>query len=515
MKKKLAIDENIIRDRISEDLSVIENRLVLIEKEFRLDNNYGANGRIDLLAKDEYDNFVVIELKRSDQAARQATHELFKYLSILSRQLGVNNSKLRAILVSTTWHELNLPFAEYVEITPFHTKGVKISVDEEGYVISTESVSQIQLNKPLEFSSVQMVYLYEDEPTRDKATKYISKALKSVSVEDHFLIGCDYIGDNHHVMYPFGTYIVFSSPLLMLDDEQAERLKNKINWDNELDQLDENFLVAMPRNKIPRGSAEVGYPEKLRSISENWRLNVKLRHGRFKSNERILSDEDLLSGAMLNEGGATYYLSKLSSPQFPDQWAKLLEDISYVVLGNEHWTCTIPKILEYISLIDHNSKISIHIYNMADTAFMLGKLSARDFRYLPSIQIMSKEKSGVRYIVSTAAWNGSIIKISPYDFIRKAYESIDNWMLKRHFGEQFDCDDYARKLANIETPIIEIWAPDNGSAGHSLLSVENDQLNRTPFKTTTLNDMAKFVDDNQSFFNEYYKLMNSVSSGLV
>lgn len=78
-----------IRDYLAENLALIEPGLVLVEKEFRLANPFGAGGSIDILAKDGLGHFVVIELKRSDQAARAALHELTKYVALLKSTLGI------------------------------------------------------------------------------------------------------------------------------------------------------------------------------------------------------------------------------------------------------------------------------------------------------------------------------------------------------------------------------------------------------------------------------------------
>lgn len=204
----MSINENVIRDKLASNLEVLESGLTLIETEFRLSNDFGSGGRIDILAKDEYGQYVVIELKKSDQAARQGIHELFKYLSILSFQLGVEPKSIRAMLVSTTWHELKVPFSEYLKITPYHTKGIQLEVDELGNPISSLEVDTAPDLNSISYSPMQKIYFYRSEFERERNITKISDALKKVGVIDHFLLTCDHDKSDKRVIYPYAIYSV-------------------------------------------------------------------------------------------------------------------------------------------------------------------------------------------------------------------------------------------------------------------------------------------------------------------
>src|SRR5262245_19065768 len=93
--------ESRIRDYVATHLDIIEPGLALISKEFQLLNQMGASGAIDILASDALGHYVIIEIKRSDQAARAALHELTKYVALLKMSLGVRPERLRAILLAT------------------------------------------------------------------------------------------------------------------------------------------------------------------------------------------------------------------------------------------------------------------------------------------------------------------------------------------------------------------------------------------------------------------------------
>ncbi|MEQ1829181.1 MAG: endonuclease NucS domain-containing protein, partial [Pirellula sp.] len=109
--------ESDIRNNLANCLEKLEPGLELIAIEFPLPNLIGTRGFIDILARDRFNNRVIIELKRSDQAARQAIHELHKYVALLRMKEGLSHGTIRTMLVSTEWSELRVPFAEFKRST--------------------------------------------------------------------------------------------------------------------------------------------------------------------------------------------------------------------------------------------------------------------------------------------------------------------------------------------------------------------------------------------------------------
>lgn len=103
-----------LRTELAKRLELIEPRLSLIGEEHFLANAQGSSGRIDILARSTADqSYVVIELKRSNQASRQALHELEKYVPLLRANYGIDRRQIRCYVVSTIWHELLVPLSEF------------------------------------------------------------------------------------------------------------------------------------------------------------------------------------------------------------------------------------------------------------------------------------------------------------------------------------------------------------------------------------------------------------------
>jgi hypothetical protein len=109
---------------------------MLVEVNHKPPNDVGAKGFIDILARDRLGNLVIIELKRSDQDARQALFEILKYIPLFRQQHGIPAHRIRCFIVSTTWHELLVPFTEFRRLCETQTEGFCIDVDAAGNVKS-------------------------------------------------------------------------------------------------------------------------------------------------------------------------------------------------------------------------------------------------------------------------------------------------------------------------------------------------------------------------------------------
>ena len=146
--------EDKIRDYLADNLEIIEKGLIFVKKEYKLPNSIGAGGRIDLVARDVYGHVVVIEIKRSDQAARQALNEIHKYTALFKVSQGLDERSLRLIVVSTDWHELRLPLSEFAETSQYPVEGVLITAGIDGVVTQVSKIDLARRLGPVRISRV-------------------------------------------------------------------------------------------------------------------------------------------------------------------------------------------------------------------------------------------------------------------------------------------------------------------------------------------------------------------------
>jgi hypothetical protein len=120
-------NEDQLRDFLASNLGLIEQGLKLVDKNYPVTTLQGADGALDILARDKHDSFVIIEVKRSESAARQALHELSKYLAAFVTTQHVDEHKLRCFVVSTLWHELDTPLAYFRSTVKVDVKGFEVT----------------------------------------------------------------------------------------------------------------------------------------------------------------------------------------------------------------------------------------------------------------------------------------------------------------------------------------------------------------------------------------------------
>ena len=187
------VKESIIREKLSKNLSLLEGGLVFIEEEHPLPNKIGAKGFVDILAKDKFGNRVIIELKRSNQTARQALHEIFKYVALFSIHHGLPTHKIRCFIVSTEWHELKIPYSQFIKTTETQTCGYSINVDSDGNILKAELIEPLDLPDNIKPFEQHSIYLFCQKADRDTSVDKLSEIVNKNGCESYFLISIDYL----------------------------------------------------------------------------------------------------------------------------------------------------------------------------------------------------------------------------------------------------------------------------------------------------------------------------------
>lgn len=507
--------ESRIRDYLCQHLDLIEPGMQLVQKEFKLRSGMGAGGSIDILAKDIFGHLVVIEIKRSDQAARAALHELTKYVALLKSSQGIQSERIRALLLSTEWHELAVPFSEYLKSVEVATDGFMLDADEDGLVSCVRHFEPLVLAHPLRLERSQDIFFFEQAAQRDSAVEHLADAAGKAHISDFVVLSVDYKGKKANVIYPHAAYFVFSSPISHDNPEELDGFirDTGMEWE-QLEEPSENFLCWLGEfASFEHSDLEIGYPEKLASmITEGWNARVAHRAGRYATNAEVLTDTALIADAMRVEGGAAYYLYRTASPKFKPSWAAFKSDLAHVVLGCSTWENILGDVMAKIESDRPLATISANIYNPADLVVALTKaFGAKDYRFFSSFQLVESSSERVCVYVGTLVWSGQVMETLGNEFLNEVFGGPDTYLMARHMGQQHEYYDAACAAIGLESVVFEVLNPGSPAETVRLLhgsakSTSNDR----PYSS-----VGDFISANQFFGASLVKEMKSFVVGLV
>lgn len=509
--------EEKIRDFLAINLSIIESDLTIVRKEYKLPNSFGSSGSIDILAKDSLGHYVIIEIKRSDQAARAALHELTKYVALLRSSLGVPAEKIRTLLVSTDWKELAVPFSDYLKTSEVPTAGYIITTTGAGEIVNCSKFSPIAMDAGLSISRQQSLILYTNATKRNRGIDTIIKAATRSQLSDFVTLTADYNGGNSQVIYPYGIYFGFSSPISNPESEESKRIMQALDWDEDLDDLEENFLCALMDNISGHDTVEIGYPEKLKLMEESgWSIAVVARNGRYQKNIDLMPDDQLISEFTKTEGGATYYLYETSSPKYPPSWDKFKNDLFLVLMGSDAWVAFFKALINELEADSSTPTISIQLYNPANILLGLSKIfGENDFRYLPSFQfVVSGEKQTTIYL-GELAWDGVGTHVNFDEWIKNSYDSTEHYFIMHAFGEQYLQEDLACAGLGLQHVVYKIISPGKANESVFLSSPKDGAVISRQFHESDLFTMQDFCKSHAAFGRSLVNAVKSLSMGFI
>lgn len=501
--------ESLIRDRLAVNLGVLDVRLRLVCKELPLPNAHGAGGFIDIMAKDELGHNVIIEIKRSDQAARAALHELTKYVALLKSELGVLKAHLRAILVSTDWHELRIPFSEYLRVCEIPVEGYEIQVDNLGNVTSAKKFIPLPLEEPAAISHEQFIYFFKKKAARDAVVDQISADRTAHEKCDFTILRGDY-GGSRATVYEYALYIAFS-PCAAL--EYANGQNDELDLDDDWDQSDaaqlDRLLDLLPST---RDAAEIGMPEKLKAmLSNGWHVDVAYRSGRFRKNSLVMTDDDVLQDVQKTGGGAHYYLYSTASPRYAPSWKKMREDCLGALNSNASWLAMIGRVLDGVEKEEKEATVSLSIFCPGNSVASLVKLYQGELEYLPSFELIVSANNLARTYLGGVGWDGRLVTASAQSWLKQAYGSLEEFMHKQHFHLLGKEDEEACGLLGLKYFMVLL---DPADKTDSDLFVDAAGQ-RTPRRSVSLRSILDFAVSNSKFGRQLVEVIGSSSVGLV
>ena len=431
----MEISERKIRDYLAKNLDTFFDGYQLIDTEYKLDNIHGCKGFVDILAKDKFDNLVIIEIKRSRQASRQALQEVLKYAGLLKQEMSVRNSDIRICIVSTDWGELLVPFSELNKHVDYLMEGIKLYLDDSFIPCRIERVKPIEKKSARFISPVQMVFIYDSEDGLAYYQKIIEDRAHNVGISDFVILRMEFTRENHPAYPLFALYFSMQEytkdelEKLAVEYYELNDVKEVIEYVmyNESDRefsiihsLTENALSWITMVNTGQTDLEAATPETLNSmlVSEGWEISNITRSGFFSKDPR--RDELLISEIKGNRGEFdTKYKNHCSS----DHKSRLIEIKNLLPqylskdYGSNAWLKQAIYSFGFIVSSKNKYELNVDIFNprktILETLFHIAIAStlggSHPFQFKPYYLFVSEEENleGTKSIfMGDIVWDG-------------------------------------------------------------------------------------------------------------
>ncbi|MAX81793.1 MAG: hypothetical protein CL843_16645 [Crocinitomicaceae bacterium] len=438
--------EDIIRDHLKQDIEFIEEGLNLIEDEYHLKNPDGASGFVDLFAHDDKNNLVIIELKRSDAASREAITELSKYAALIRRAKNVKNSEIRLVVISTEWHELLVPFSEFYHATNYQLEGYLLDVDENLKPIDIRPVQPLLQIDGRNICRRHFVRYYKSDLDLENAEKAIVEKAEELGIYDFILAKFRLNFKNEfygatRVLYwaqQLKTREFYESKLTeVLEKESLEEIMSWIEELDEDDALDELADRLGDEIQVENETCEIGYPEKLiqRLNDGLWTLYDISRYGVFKEDER-LTDELLMNDLKGLTGTSFVYYFASTRTENRSKVEEIIESLDNSLFYNDTWRHYIRDIIDYCRQ-KTAATITVSIFNKDDLLETIWGASVDDIRrWEPSFYVIvdSDTDNPLEIFEGKLVWNQIDFEVD--QVINDVFREFKNYLIIRHFGEQ-------------------------------------------------------------------------------
>jgi hypothetical protein len=402
------MDEKKLRDFLAVNLSVIDPTLQLIGTEFALPNRIGSKGFVDILAKDIYNNYVIIEIKRSKNSSRETLQQIYKYIGLIKQEFYAPDSQIRAIIVSADWEDLLVPFIEFTRRNTFSLIGYKVFLNEENQVTSVE---KINANKRPEnkrqLCNNYLIAFFTTEQKRDSYIDVLADRSIYLGVED-FLIVSMHATSKHNKFHEFAICFAFNK--LTKEGYQQILAHKKIAYveENEfddieeyIDDLEQTLLCELPG--APHCDfKEVVSPSSLQVMlqGENWEFNKITRYGFFKRDPRRIDDLFLIMELKGLDGNSPGRYVNFGSSIQPDRMLEVIQNSVKPFETKKEWAEGLLQVLKWIQSISTPYEFVLNVFCPPSVfkGICYSLKNQSDFNYLPSFLIFVFLENDVQLI---------------------------------------------------------------------------------------------------------------------
>ena len=428
------MNEARIRDLLAANLSVIEDGLELLKIEQFIPSTLGTRNFIDILAKDKSKHWVVIEVKKTDAAAREAAHEVFKYIEAVQRHFGARNDEIRAIVAAVEWKELLIPFSRLRNETSIAVDGIQLVLNAEDNNLEARAIEPVPVNKGRYLAPWHELNMYHDKPNLDRGIASYEKSCEIKGLEDYIMVVlkaaedfnekaslavelalqeiCTFEGTASSVIVPeleSYEYILYFAPQILTREfclaalandvellEEVRDVTEDMGPEAELCTLHEYVYDLDPRPY--RDYYEIGYAAKFGQkllVEEGWTVERVLRHGMFARNS-LLSDEAIIEELMGSTGSSGQSFKRTINFANKAHVASGKDDLKQALATNPAWLAQIGRVLDEASATWPNASADVVVYAPSSGVFSLYFMAIDDsMSYMPHYQIEVIDDEGM------------------------------------------------------------------------------------------------------------------------
>lgn len=492
MAGRSGFSEATLRKHLATHLDLIETGLLLVEEEHRVKNEHGADGSIDILARDGAGDLVVIELKRADQTARQALHELEKYVALLAADRGVRVDRLRCILLSTDWHELLVPFTRFVGHADFFVVGRQLLLGSDGMPTGSMLVELPTLDAGLDACPLHLHLLFADQDRRDAGSHAVIEALHAASIADFITFDVEFAGNDDRVLYPYGTSLVlavFSDALRdhirALYPEHCEDEPDDSWWHEQVVQLAAVGAASADEVNIRTPSNDPAF--------STWNVHHLIGHGRY-ANAVVWTEMELERVVRADGEKHASSFQRTATVANKPAWTRLRHNVSEAIRGSGTWPETVDALFDELEARP-DAQVSVHIYAPADILVGLEAIvRRRSPDYLPSLMIEWVDADLRGLVGGRLAWDKSTHVKSLEETVGAVFEEFFDYVTASSTGAVREHETQLTALHGLRYDVVEYVERSDGSLSQELSRVEvvAGQLTRTPY-TDEGDDVAQFL----------------------
>jgi hypothetical protein len=441
-------NENAIRDRLIERLDIIEPGLTLVAREHYLKNPNGASGFLDIFARAANGQLVIVEIKRTDAAAREALQELFKYAVLLRQNYLVREVDYRLIVLSVEWHELLTPYSEFAKRAPYEISAGVIILGADGLPIRIDPVTSVPIAAQRRFSRRHFLWRFADETAAIAVVPLIAAHMQGVGLEDFILVrsrsnnpqisekGFIYFAQQELTLAEYQTRIRAQ----LSSEEYEEYEENITDLVEEEDRVDESadrvWLSGYDRlfDQIHSDSSEISHPEKAAHwFREGAQSSIKIeRFGRFRDDG--ISDEVIIAELIGRGGTSSYHLDLLARTDSTPQMDTLFAAVENVFFFSNEWRGATRDLVAYAQRTGP-ATIRLIAYNNEDILRAIAGAAFGYFGFVPTFRF-DIERAGKAHerFIGFPEWDGTA---PDFDSVLSSHFGEDpfNYFVAHHFGE--------------------------------------------------------------------------------